>query len=57
MKTVNVTELDGRFDELLDLTEQGEEIIIIRDGQEIGRLLPPRHYAESVPIPMRGFGQ
>ena len=57
MKAVTVIELETYFDDLLDLAEDGKEIIVTRKGREIARLLPPRGRYEDVLIPQRGFGQ
>ena len=33
----------NRLGQLLDLVEQGEEVVITRYGKEVARLVPPRH--------------
>ena len=57
MTTVMLAELLDRFDEMLDRTEDGEEIVIFHEGRAAARLLPPRCYEEDIPLPLRGFGQ
>jgi len=45
MREVGAFEAKNKLSELLDLAEQGEEIIITRHGKEAARLVPPRpHY-------------
>jgi prevent-host-death family protein len=42
MKQVGAFEAKNKLGHLLDLAEQGEEIIITRHGKEVARLVPPR---------------
>lgn len=42
MRTVGAFEAKNRLGQLLDLVEQGEEIIITRHGKEIARIVPTR---------------
>ena len=42
MKEVGAFEAKNKLSELLDLAEQGEEIIITRHGKEAARLVPPK---------------
>jgi prevent-host-death family protein len=42
VKEVGAFEAKNKFSELLDLAEQGEEIIITRHGKEAARLVPPK---------------
>lgn len=42
MKEVGAFEAKNRFGHLLDLVEQGEEVMITRRGKEAARLVPPR---------------
>lgn len=42
MKKVGAFEAKNKLSELLDLAEQGEEIIITRHGKEAARLVPPK---------------
>ena len=45
MREIGAFEAKNKFSELLDLAEQGEEIVITRHGKEAARLVPPRqHY-------------
>ena len=45
MREVGAFEAKNKLSELLDLAEQGEEIIITRHGKETARLVPPRGVA------------
>lgn len=38
---INITEARNKLSSLLTLVEKGEEVIIIRRGKEIARILPP----------------
>jgi prevent-host-death family protein len=40
MREIDVRDAERSFDALLDLVERGEEIIITRNGSEVGRLVP-----------------
>jgi len=42
VKEVGAFEAKNRLGRLLDLVEQGEEVIITRHGKEVARLVPPR---------------
>ena len=42
MREVGAFEAKNKLSELLDLAEQGEEIIITRRGKEAARLVPPK---------------
>jgi prevent-host-death family protein len=42
MRQVGAFEAKNKLGQLLDLAEQGEEIIITRHGKEIARLVPAR---------------
>lgn len=42
MREVGAFEAKNKLSELLDLAEQGEEIIITRHGRETARLVPPK---------------
>lgn len=42
MREVGILEAEDRFGQLLKAVEQGEEVIITRDGREIARLVPAR---------------
>jgi prevent-host-death family protein len=41
MREVEAFEAKNKLGQLLDLVERGEEIIIIRHGREVARLVPP----------------
>ena len=40
MREVGAVEAQGRFSQLLDCAEQGEEVAIMRHGREVARLVP-----------------
>lgn len=42
MREIGVLEAEGRLGALLDLVEQGEEVVITRDGRPVARLVPSR---------------
>jgi prevent-host-death family protein len=42
MHEVGAFEAKNRFGHLLDLVEQGEEVVITRRGKEVARLVPAR---------------
>jgi prevent-host-death family protein len=42
LREVGAFEAKNRLGQLLDLVEQGEEVIITRHGKEVGRLVPAR---------------
>ena len=42
MKEVGAFEAKNKLSALLDLVEQGEEVVIPRHGKEVARLVPPR---------------
>ena len=42
MREVGAFEAKNRLGQLLDLVEQGEEVIITRHGKEVARLVPAR---------------
>jgi prevent-host-death family protein len=42
LRKVGAFEAKNKLGELLDLVEQGEEVIIIRHGKEVARLVPVR---------------
>lgn len=42
MREVGAFEAKNKLSELLDLAEQGEEIVITRHGKEAARLIPPK---------------
>ena len=42
MKEVGAFEAKNKLSALLDLVEQGEEVVITRHGKAVARLVPPR---------------
>jgi len=42
MRQVGAFEAKNTLGHLLDLAEQGEEIVITRHGKEVARLVPPK---------------
>ena len=38
--TATVTEIQNNFDKYLDMVANGSEVIVTRDGREIGRFIP-----------------
>lgn len=40
MKTIGAHEAETRFEELLNQVEQGETIIVIRDGRPVAQVCP-----------------
>jgi prevent-host-death family protein len=42
VKEVGAFEAKNKLSALLDLVEQGEEVVITRHGKEVARLVPPR---------------
>ncbi|HEV2100530.1 MAG TPA: type II toxin-antitoxin system prevent-host-death family antitoxin [Stellaceae bacterium] len=42
MKEIGAFEAKNRLGQLLDLVEQGEEVIITRHGKAVARLVPPK---------------
>ena len=42
MKTVSVAEARRRFKALLDEVSSGHSVSVVRRGQEVARLLPPK---------------
>jgi prevent-host-death family protein len=42
VKQVGAFEAKNRLSQLLDLAEQGEEIVITCHGKEVARLVPPK---------------
>ncbi len=49
MQTVNVKEARARLKELLEQVEAGEEVVLLRRGREVARLVPPK--GEGHPLP------
>lgn len=55
MKEVGAFEAKNTLSALLDLVEQGEEVVITRHGKPVARLVPPKgkHDPEEVRAAMR----
>jgi prevent-host-death family protein len=49
MREITVTEVRKRWGALLDLVEQGEDIVITRRGKRIARLVPDSQDHETSP--------
>lgn len=48
MREVGAFEAKNRLGALLDLVEQGEEVVITRHGKQVARLVPPqRQYSQE----------
>jgi len=46
---VNVKEARKKISALLDLTQNGEEILILRRGKKVARLVPPANVRRRLP--------
>jgi len=42
MREIGAFEAKNRLGQLLDLVEQGEEVVITRRGKAVARLVPPK---------------
>lgn len=51
MDRVPLSEADGRMAELIDRVENGEEIVILRDGKPAVKLVPVAENAQSEEVP------
>lgn len=49
MLEINVKEARQRFRELLDRVEQGEEIVVLRHGKAVARMLSPDAEGNRLP--------
>lgn len=49
MKTVSVAEARKKLKALLDEVSAGEEVSLVRRGQEVARLVPPRRRRRQLP--------
>ena len=49
MTEVNIKEARARISQLLDRVEAGEEIILVRRGQRVARLVPERETNRILP--------
>jgi antitoxin (DNA-binding transcriptional repressor) of toxin-antitoxin stability system len=56
MQTATVEEVQADLPEMLERIEVGREVLIVRAGKAVGRLLPPL-LAPGVPIAGRGKGK
>ncbi len=56
MQTASIEEVQSHLPELLQQLSGSDELVIVRDGQPVGRLLPPA-LPKGVPIPGRGKGK
>lgn len=56
MSAITLEEAQSRLPELLDQLAIGGEVIILRDGKPVGRLLPPE-LPKGVPVYGRGKGK
>ena len=43
MKEIGAFEAKNKLGQLLDMVEQGEEVLITRHGRPVARLVPPQH--------------
>jgi antitoxin (DNA-binding transcriptional repressor) of toxin-antitoxin stability system len=56
MRSMTDTQLSRYFSEMLDAVEQGEEILVFRDGVAVARLVPERQtIAEQIDAAMARF--
>jgi prevent-host-death family protein len=49
MKTVSVAEARKKLRTLLDEVSSGHEVSVVRRGQEVARLVPPRRRGRRLP--------
>jgi len=56
MQTATEEEVQDHLPEFLDQIGAGQEVVIVRAGKPVGRLLPP-HLPKGVPIAGRGKGK
>lgn len=54
MATVNVREAREHLPELLDRVEHDEEVVVVRRGKPVARLVPVEHTAKRLPS-LSGF--
>jgi prevent-host-death family protein len=43
LRVVGVSEAKNKLGQLLDLAEQGEEVVITRHGKAVARIVPTKH--------------
>ncbi len=46
---INVKDARSRFSSLLDMVKEGDEVVILRRGREVARLVPPRGKMAHLP--------
>ena len=56
METATIEEVQLRLPQFIERLSNGREVIILREGKPVGRLLPPE-LPKGVPIPGRGKGK
>ena len=49
MRRVNVKQAREGLSALLDAVSAGEEVVLLRRGKEVARLVPPRRRAKRLP--------
>ncbi len=49
MAKVNVREAREQLPDLLDRVEHGEEVVVVRRGKPVARLVPVEHAAKRLP--------
>jgi prevent-host-death family protein len=49
MRKINVKEARDNLSALLDAVAAGEEVVLLRRGKEVARLVPPRTRAKRLP--------
>jgi antitoxin (DNA-binding transcriptional repressor) of toxin-antitoxin stability system len=57
MQTATVEEVQARLPELVHQIEAGEEVLIVREGKPVAKLVAPPPMPMGVPIPGRGKGK
>ena len=55
VQTVTSTEMQNNFGKYAELVSRGQVIIVTRNGKEIGRFVPQRHYFEFMTDKLRGI--
>ncbi len=56
MQTATIEEVQAHLPELLDRVNVGEEVVIVRAGKPVGRLVPPT-LPVGLPVAGRGKGK
>ncbi len=49
MRRINIREARERLSALLDAVSAGEEVVLLRRGREVARLIPPRPRGKRLP--------